>query len=52
MVEVLAAAGYRPTTYPRAIVHSGWVDAAGRLCCDFDPTADKPQAYDLTGVNK
>ncbi|KAI3430817.1 hypothetical protein D9Q98_009228 [Chlorella vulgaris] len=52
MVELLADAGYRPTVYPQAIVHNGWVDLLGRLVHNYDPTVDKPTAFDLDGVNR
>ncbi|PRW21035.1 flagellar associated isoform A [Chlorella sorokiniana] len=52
LVECLSEAGYRPTVYPQAIVHSGWIDLQGRLVSNYDPTQDKPVAFDLEGVNR
>ena len=37
---------------PQAIVHAGWIDLHGRLVQGYDPTLDKPQAFDLGGVNR
>ncbi len=37
---------------PQAIVHSGWIDLQGRLVSNYDPTQDKPVAFDLDGVNR
>lgn len=33
-------------------MHSGWIDLQGRLVSNYDPTQDKPVAFDLEGVNR
>lgn len=33
-------------------MHNGWIDLHGRVVQDYDPTADRPAAFDLQGVNR
>lgn len=49
----LATRPHRAASLPaQAIVHSGWIDLHGRVVRDYDPTADRPAAFDLHGVNR
>lgn len=33
-------------------MHSSWIDLQGQLISNYDPTQDKPVAFDLEGVNR